>query len=178
LALTGEEAERFLEARKDGDVEALLDALRHPDLRPMAVRRLGVLRVQEAIPRILPLLHSPSAPLRRAAANALGQLQAREAIEPLFQVALSDSDRAAREWALFAIGCIGLETEDTRILRFTSDPEASTRVTAIGAMLAAKNPELVASGVELRHRQSWRLRRAIRKLCRRIEAERGSRTGC
>jgi HEAT repeat protein len=172
--LTSDEAERFLRARKEGDVDALLGFLRHPSARPSAVKALGRWGAVEAIPKIEPLLHSRSADLRRAAAHALGQLQAEDCVEPLFDVAFNDVDRTAREWALFAIGCIGLTNDDNRLRRFAKDSLASTRVTAIGAMISSRNPSLIESGIELRDGERWRLRRLIRRVCRRIEKERAA----
>jgi HEAT repeat protein len=172
--MTSGEAERFLQARKERDVDAMVGFLRHPVVRPSAVRDLGRWGAVKTIPKIIPLLHSGSEPLRRAAAHALGQLQARDAVEPLFQVAFNDDDRVAREWALFAIGCIGLSEDDTRLLSLAKDPEASIRVAAISAMLASQNPSLIEAGVQLRDQESWRQRRSIRRVCRRVENERAA----
>jgi HEAT repeat protein len=173
LDLTGSEAEQFLRARREGDIDWFLGALRHPNLRPSAVQKLGELGAVEAIPKIIPLLHASSSDhLRRAAAHALGQLQAREALEPLFDVALRDTDQVAREWALFAIGCIGLESDDMRLRELARDSVAPVRVAGIAALLTAKSSSLSALGVKLRGEERWKLRRAIDRVCRRIKNER------
>jgi HEAT repeat protein len=170
--ITSGEAEKFLQARKDGDVDAMIGFLRHPVARPSAVLALGRWGAVQTIPKIIPLLHSGPVSLRRSAAHALGQLQARDAVEPLFQVAFNDDDRVVRQWALFAIGCISLSEDDTRLRKLAKDPETSVRVAAISAMLSSQNPSLIEAGAQLRGQESWRQRRSIRRVCRRIENER------
>ena len=170
--LSSAEAEEFLRARREGDVEALLGLLRHPHVRPTAVSELGRLGAVAAIPKIVPLLQGGSTHLRRSAAHALGRLRAGEAVESLFQVAFNDSDRVTREWALFAIGCIGLTEDDDRLRRLAEDSEAPIRATAIAAMLSAQNASLVEAGLHLRSQETWRMRRRIRRVGRRIETER------
>jgi HEAT repeat protein len=166
--LTGGEAKAFLDARTNGDVDALLDALRDPSLRPMAVRRLGELRANEAAPRIIPLLQAPAAPLRRAAAHALGQLQARESIAELRAVAFGDQDSAARAWALFALGCIGIDQVDERLLGLASERNDMVRRAAIGSLVASPSSEVAAAGNRLRKARGWRERRAIDRVVHRI----------
>jgi HEAT repeat protein len=171
LRLTAEEAKAFLDARKNGDVDALLDALRDPSLRPSAVRRLGELRAKEAIPRVIPLLQAPAAPLRRAAAHALGQLRAQEAVGELRAVAFGDHDPAARAWALFALGCIGIERTDERLLRLASDPNDMVRQAVIGSLIASHFSDVAAAGTRLRRARGWRERRAIDRVVQRIRKE-------
>ena len=163
-----EEAKWFLRAKRDADVPSLIEALRHPELRPSAVRRLGELRAHAAIPNIIPLLNASSDVLRRTAARALGRLQAKEAFEKLISIAASDPDNAARAWALYAVGCIGVDDLDSRMLQLTADPIPMVRQSAIAAVVASRLPEVSAKGARLRSAQPWRERRAIDRVVEKI----------
>ena len=164
------EAQWFLEARKRGDVQALIEAFRHPELRPLAVRTLGELRATEAIPKLVPLLDARSNVLRRAVARALGRLQAREAHGRLLEVARSDGDPVVRQWAVFALGCIGFDRPDQRIIHLAADADAGVRHSAIGSLLASSATS--AAGLPLRAREDRKGRHAIDRVARSIERER------
>jgi HEAT repeat protein len=166
--MSGDEAEWFLRARKDGDVETLIEALRHPELRSMAVRRLGELRADAAVPMIIPLLDAQSDPLRAAAARALGLLQGKEAFGKLIDVASNDSAPAARAWALYAVGCIGLTDLDPRVLPLASAPIDMVRHAAIAALAASSAAEVSATGAQLRASEPRSGRRAIDRVIKKI----------
>jgi HEAT repeat protein len=161
-----------MDAYKDGDVATLVDALRHTELRALAVRRLGELRARETIPKIVPLLNAPTSGLRGAAARALGRLQAQEAYEDLIETSRADPDPVVRSWALFAVGCIAPEAPDPRVVQLAADPDDMVRHTAIGALLASPDLEAREQGDRLRAREKWRQRRTVDRIVRRIEAER------
>jgi HEAT repeat protein len=170
--VSANEAQWFLRARKDGDVKMLIEALRNPELRPVAVGRLGELRVEAATPKILPLLDARSDPLRTAAARALGRLQAEEAGGKLTDLARNDSAPAVRSWAIYALGCIGVDRLDNPVVQLAADPSDMVRLPAIAALVASPSKDVAEKGERLRSSEHRRLRRAVDRIITKIEEAR------
>lgn len=86
---------------------ALVLADPSPDVRSLACAALGETGDPSAVPILREALLSPSWPVRRRAALALGTLKAKEALPDLLSRATSDPEGSVRGRALEAIGEIG-----------------------------------------------------------------------
>jgi HEAT repeat protein len=170
---TPDEAQRFLDAVKSGDTSELLKQLRHPDFRGVAVRELSKRGVVEAIPKIVPLLTATDPYVRSSAARALGRLRVADSFDQLSSMAANDSERFVREWALFALACIGEKPLVAGVVaRAEQDDDVRARATLTAALLCSPDPQQVAKGQEMLRRSRWRVRRGIRRMVKRIEAVR------
>jgi len=94
----------------DCDVDGLLEALKHPDvrrsrlLRGAVIEHLGDLADSEAIPDLVEILkEDPEKSPRMHAAIALGKIEDSRGI-PALRLALRDPERPVRVWALDSIG--------------------------------------------------------------------------
>lgn len=170
--VTGREAQDFLEARASGDIAALVDALRDPELRAVAARRLGELHATEAVPQVRALLSASSSSVRTAAVRALGRMNAPAAVSDVERVVATDRDPVVREWALFSLGCLGAARLDGVAGRILVSPDTRLRCAAIAALLRSHDELASSRGAEARRSEKWRIRRQIDRVVKRIDAER------
>jgi HEAT repeat protein len=167
-----EEAQRFLDAVKSGDSSELLKQLRHPDFRGVAVRELSNRGVIEAIPRVVPLLTATNPYVRSSAARALGRLRVTDSFDQLSSMAANDSVLFVREWALFALACIGERPLGAGVIARAEQDDVRVRATLTAALLCSPDPQQVSKGQDMLRRSRWRVRRGIRRMVKRIEAVR------
>ena len=155
-------------AKRNGDAEYLIGALRDPDYRSTAAKFVGELGAVEAIDPLLPLLEAPDPHARAAAATALGDLGARQALRRLREMAAHDEESFVRSWAIPALGVIGDPSDVDLILPFLGDPSARVRGAAALALgqlgdVRALEP-LRAARKELRRSpMEWHLHRRVYK---------------
>ncbi len=88
---------------------------------------------QATPPRLLSDLKSKKAETRRAAANQLGAIRARDSVRPLI-AALADADIGVREAAAFALGQIADPTASLPLTRALADKNTEVRATAAFAL--------------------------------------------
>jgi len=95
---------------KQGDVDGLIEALRHPDvqrsdlLRGMVVRELGNLLDSRAVPVLISVLEDdPEATPRVFATQALGKFSDARSLAALRGV-MHDADKNVRLWAIQGLG--------------------------------------------------------------------------
>jgi TonB family protein len=86
-----------------------------------------------APPKLIADLKSKDAATRRAAANQLGAIRARDSVRPLIG-ALADADISVREAAAFALGQIANPQATAALTRTLSDRNAETRASAAFAL--------------------------------------------
>ena len=86
-----------------------------------------------APPKLLADLRSKNPAARRAAANQLGAIRARDAVRPLIG-ALADADITVREAAAFALGQIASPQATIALTRALSDKDTETRASAAFAL--------------------------------------------
>lgn len=170
--VTGNEAQDFLDARASGNIAALVDALRNPELRTVAARTLGELHATEAVPQVQALLSASSSSVRAAAVRALGRMNATAVANDLERVAATDKDSVVREWALFALGCLGAARLDGVAGRMLESSDKRLRCAAIAALLESGDELASSRAAEARRSEKWRERRQIERVVKRIDAER------
>jgi HEAT repeat protein len=112
-------------------------------VRTMAAAALADTRSPAARPALVRALTDPAAPLRRAAADALGRLGERSAVDPLCEAAADDPDGRVRFAAVKAIARIG-------------GPHAEA---TLGALPGRSRFTDAVTAVELAHREVSRQRR-------------------
>lgn len=88
---------------------------------------------QSAPPRVLSDLKSKKAETRRAAANQLGSIRARDSVRPLI-AALADADVGVREAAAFALGQIADHIASQPLTRALADKNTEVRASAAFAL--------------------------------------------
>ena len=168
---TDDADERLLQiwaAKRNGDAQYLIGALRDPDYRSTAAKFVGELGVVEAIAPLLPLLEAADPHARAAAATALAQLGARQALPRLREMAAHDEESFVRSWAIAALGEIGDPSDVDLILPFLRDPSARVRGAAAWALghlgdIRALEP-LRAARKELRRSpMEWHMHRRVYK---------------
>jgi HEAT repeat protein len=169
---TPEEAQKFVDAVKSGDSSELLKLLRHPDFRGVAARELSKHGVVEAIPRIVPLLTAANPSVRSAAARALGRFGVTDSVDQLSSMAANDDVLFVREWALFALGCIGERPLGSGVVAQAERDDVRVRAALTAALLCSPDPQQVSRGHDMLRQSGWRARRRIRRMVKRIEAVR------
>jgi HEAT repeat protein len=88
---------------------------------------------QSTPPRLLSDLKSKKADTRRAAANQLGSIRARDSVRPLI-AALADADVSVREAAAFALGQIADHIASQPLTRALADKNTEVRASAAFAL--------------------------------------------
>jgi len=167
---TPEEAQQFVDAVKSGDSSELLKLLRHPDFRGVAARELSKRRVIEAIPRIVPLLTATNPYVRSSAARALGRFRVADSVDQLSSMAANDDVLFVREWALFALGCIGERPLGAGLIARAEKDDVRVRAALTAALLCSPDLQQVTRGRDMLQGSGWRVRRRIRRMVKRIEA--------
>jgi HEAT repeat protein len=108
----------------DCDVNGLLEALKHPDvrksrlLRGAVIENLGDLADADAVPDLVEILKAgPEKGPRMHAAIALGKIEDSRGM-PALRLALRDPERPVRVWLLTVLGGFGIEAVWRRSSRF------------------------------------------------------------
>jgi len=114
---------------------AQLALLRDPDesVRWSAVRALGDLRDQRAVPELIRALDDPAEDVATQAAASLGLIKARDAIAALIQ-ALERSRPQTRNTSAWALGEMQAEAAREALTRALNDPMGMVRQSAAAAL--------------------------------------------
>ncbi len=107
----------------------------------LAVQALGQMRLKSATPALLPLLKSPDAELRAAAAWALGQCAAADTA-PALAALVTDAHPLVRAAAVTALAQWPHADAAPAWRTALSDPDASVRAATIHALRTSKRAEL------------------------------------
>jgi HEAT repeat protein len=150
---------RIWAAKRNGDAQYLIGALRDPDYRATAAKFVDPL---------FPLLEAADPHARAAAATALAQLGARQALPRLREMAAHDEESFVRSWVVAALGEIGDPSDVDLILPFVSDPSARVRGAAALALgqlgdVRALEPLWAARKKLRRSPVEWHMHRRVYK---------------
>jgi HEAT repeat protein len=159
-------------ARRAGDSEELLRALRDPEFRDYAARSLAHIGDRSAAPAIAVLLDANDWRARVGAVRALGELHATEFAPRLISLVESDPESVVREWAVAALGQIGEEGALPILARCLNSGEPRMRRAAafgLGEMGGADAANLLRDA--MRRENLWR-RGAYRRALRRAKSTR------
>lgn len=172
---------RLQDAKDEGDVAYLLEALRDARHRYMAANLLGELKAQEAITPLITLLHAGDRVARSSAADALANIGATEAIPALIERTREEAEVVPRTWAISALGRLGDDRALVPLCELLHDPNGVIRGSAAQALGRLGHPAAIEPLRASAARENWYGRRVLRKAIRQIlkhqmELER-SRTG-
>jgi HEAT repeat protein len=146
-------------AAERGDAQYLIEALRDPRLRFYALKLLGDINAQEAIPQMIRLLEAGQRATRSTAADALGRMQAKEAVPHLLERLEVETELAPRSYAAVALG----RTGDDRALRplcaLLRDDDLLVRLFAAKALGLLGHPDAIQPLREARAKDWWYRRR-------------------
>lgn len=159
---------QLFRAHKERDVEFLLDALRDPKYRFMAVKFLGELRATEAVQPLIRLLNAGDSATKSSAARALADIGATEALPQLVERATSDGELAPRTWALDALGALGDERAVEPLCELLSDANILIRHAAAKALGVLGHRKALEALQQAVAREQWYDRRPYKKAIRRI----------
>lgn len=126
----------------------------HTEARAVAVRALGRLAREAALPALLPVLEDRAPTVRMALADALGLTRTSDALAPLVKL-LGDKDKGVRTRAAAAIGSLGAAAGVKPLKRALGDHHLGVRLAALLALSlidpVGSKPQLrrVAGGEEL-----------------------------
>jgi HEAT repeat protein len=163
--------QRFVyEAWRNRDVEALITALIDPENRAWAAQYLGKLGDLAAISPLIRLLSAKDFQARAAAAIALGQLGAMEAVPALLDCVDRGPEDVMRAWAIDALGKIGSRDAVPRLIDVLQGPHESLRQVAAAALGAIGDERAIPALRDVARREPWRRRRHYKQMIRRIEA--------
>jgi HEAT repeat protein len=101
-----------------------------PRLRAVATRSVGVLAPDDAGAIVVPMLRDTDADVRWTAAQVLGRLRAKSAVQPL-SIGLADTDGRVRQESALALGFIGDTSPIAALQRLSQeDPSANVKAAA------------------------------------------------
>lgn len=167
---------RLFQAKEEGDVAYLLDALRDPGHRFMAVKFLGELRAREAVRPLIQLLRAGDRTTRSSAAGALAQIGSIEAVPELVERVRVESDVVPRTWAITALGELGDGRAVKPLCELLSDDDILVRQSAANALGVLGHADALEPLRQAAARERWysrkRHRQAIRKIRARLESDR------
>ncbi|MEH6679760.1 MAG: HEAT repeat domain-containing protein [Sediminicola sp.] len=131
-------------AAKDLDRAEPLVALlndQDPEIIAQALKTLGDVRYSEAAGNYVPLLQHPNARVQFFAAQALGRIQHKEAVQPLLDLISSNADKDLyiRHAAVLALSRIG---ETAPIIDLVDSPDRSLRIAAVLVLRRLQHPEV------------------------------------
>ena len=120
-------------------------------LQLAALRSLGQLQYQKALPEIRPFLDEPDPRLRRTAAITLGYLKDRASMPKLLEIAGDDESPLVRPAAVEALGLIGDAQVIDKLLPFVDDSNAYLRAALAHALssLDGDTPEVQEALIKL-----------------------------
>ncbi len=157
-------------AKARGDIAYLVDALRDPKIRFMAVKFLGDLRAEEAVQPLIRLLRAGDRVTRSSAAGALAEIGATEAIPELVERARLEEDIAARTWAITALGELGDERAVEPLCNLLLDDSLMVRVSVVNALGMLGYKDAIGPLGKAAAKERWYARRQYRKAIRKIRA--------
>jgi HEAT repeat protein len=166
---------RIYQAIRAKDVDVLIDALRDPENRAWAARHLGKFGDPSAIGPLIRLLTVRDFHTRAAAARALGQLRAREAVPSLIASADEGPEDVMRAWSIDSLGKIGsVEAVPTLIETLASEHKGLRRTAAV-ALGEIGDPCALPALEESATHESWLAGRHYRRIARRLRRASASR---
>ncbi len=115
-------------------IDALNDEKQQPAGRVWAARILGRLGDHRATPALVARLSDRRDVVRMAAAEALGGVRDRAALQPLVQAVLHDPSPQVRAFVTAALGRLGDESATGVLISALADPDHGTRVRALEAL--------------------------------------------
>jgi hypothetical protein len=166
--------QRFVyEAIRNRDVEALITALNDPENRAWAAQYLGKFGDPAAIRPLIRLLSAKDFQTRAAAATALGQLGATEAIPALLESVDLGPEDVMRAWAIDALGKIGSHEAVPNLIGVLGSPHEGLRRTAAAALGAIGDKRAIPALEGSARKESFFTRRLFRRAIRQIRASTG-----
>ena len=151
VSAAGADHQMCPETRKDQDMtnpapEGLIPFLVHEDrlVRSYTARLLGLDNEERVEQYLKSIPVQGSAPLRRAAVQAMGDLAEDWAIQPL-EAALRDADPAVRAQAARALGRLGDATAVPELIALLSDPENGVQNEALRSLSSLRDPRAIPS---------------------------------
>jgi HEAT repeat protein len=144
-----------------GDIEYLVNALAHPDLRLSAASRLGDLGAVEAVPALIRNLAVKRDTDRSAAVIALGKIGDPSAIEPLRTVANEDEAIGLRTGAIASLARLGDPVGIDLLAQLAVDPDPLFAGTSRN-LQGVQSPTLSGSGRRRIRRWAVKLLRELR----------------
>jgi HEAT repeat protein len=155
-------------ARRDGNVEYLIDSLNDPSARTWAARYLGNLGATEAVPALQRLLRAGDPKARIAAADALGRLGAREAMDELIELAQRDQNEGVQSHAARALGELGDRRVEPVLARLLASPRRWVRLNAAHALGQLADEPAIPMLRAASRREPFYLRGTYRQAIRRV----------
>ena len=162
-----ERLRRIFVAKRDSDVDYLVQALRDPDHRQLAARFLGDVGDGTAGEPLMTLLNARDAGVRAAAARSLGRIQVDAALPRLVEMAQTDSP-FVRSWAIDAVTRLGGVEQLPFLIGCLDDPEFVVRRSAAVSLGELGDQGAVDALRHARDRERWRDRKAYRQALRRL----------
>ena len=160
----------LFEAREQGNVAFLLDGLRDPAHRAVAIAHLGELRPEAAIQPLIPLLRAGDRATRSGAAEVLGKLGAREAVPALLDLASDDRDVVPRTYAITALGALGDLRAVLPLCELLGDESIVVRQSAARALGVLGDPRAIEPLGNFAKRERWYSRGIHKRSIRMIRA--------
>jgi HEAT repeat protein len=158
---------RVIEARRNGDVDTLIEALQDETQASIATDILGDLGVVSAISAIVPLLDATNPQQRAAAVRALAKLEASIACPRIMEIATTDEVPWVRAWATQAVGRLPCESEQL-LVRALEDSDIRVRRVAVEELTVTGTQNVIPALESARKREHWFARRLYLKAVRRI----------
>jgi len=159
---------RVQQAKRDGDVETLVEALQDDVEGHLAARYLGDLRAVAAIPALMPLLNSGDPHQRASSARALGLMDASISCSRLSEVARTDAVPWVRACATEAVGRLSDHGRVDLLVEALDDKDIRVRRVAVVGLMNAGRPESIPALREARKREHVYSRRIYSKAIRRL----------
>lgn len=129
-------------------LKPLLKALKNDKMRSSAIEALGGIREAKAAKALLPFLKNENAGIRAQAADSLGLIGNKLAIDPLADLLGTEKDRNAQSGIIGALGNLHARTASQSIMVFLKDENGQLRITAARALLNIAAPDSAAALVE------------------------------
>jgi len=159
---------KLFAARRSGDFDYLVAALRDPELRYGAAKFLGDLGDSRAVAPLLPLLEANELGVRVAAIRALAAIKAGEVTPRLAEIAANDETLLVRSWAIVALGELGGASATEALTRLLQNPDPRIRRLAARALGELREPAAVEPLRRAMSQDAWFRRRAYRQAIRAI----------
>ena len=157
------------DARKAGDVDALVRGLTDPDHRSVAADALGELAAPQAVAPLLRLLDASDSGVRASAARALGKIGSREPVERLIDIAEHDRAWAVRTWAIGALRAIGAQEVVPRLVPLLDDPNPAVRASVVRALGQLGDSSVADDLRRSRANEAWSRRRPYSRALRALQ---------
>jgi HEAT repeat protein len=147
------------DARKEGDVDRLIDFLKDPEHRRSAAKALGELGDPRAIEPIRPLLFASDFLVRSYAATALSDLGDVASLPDLKEMAVQDPHEVPRMWAVVGVAKLAGRAEVPFLISRLDDPHPKVRRAAAYALGLIGDSRAVDAIKHAKRNDSWRWRK-------------------